>query len=237
MPYLLNDRLAPITSTIIFFEAEVTQVVSTFVQWQTPIQKKREVSLKRKPVRGSLEQALKSLLPLTSVEARRFLFIPTQSKWTAMFDNGWRGTDPSTYISKVIKCRALRVTAEPYTLTRDEPKARGRWGALIFSLYGPNSESIVDLNRSVYIANDGGKWEFKAIGTKQSFEEEQNYSLPRLHERFTLEMLERYLKSLGVNAFEESFYLPDGGAELVEKQGPTAKNLNEFSLEEARAHF
>jgi hypothetical protein len=168
MTLLLDNRLAPITSTIIFFEAEVGNTVTAFLEWQIPIQNKRGVSFDQSHLQGNLEGMFKSLLPLTSVERRRFLFFPTRSAWTAFFDNGHQGTDASTYICKPLNCRALRITAVPHT-KRD---GKGRYGAVIFSLYGPESNGPTNLVRSVYAANDGGEWVFNATGTKQSFEQE-----------------------------------------------------------------
>ena len=152
MTLLLDNRLAPITSTIIFFEAEVGNTVTAFLEWQIPIQNKRGVSFDQSHLQGNLEGMFKSLLPLTSVE-------------------------------------------------------RSRYGAVIFSLYGPESNGPTNLVRSVYAANDGGEWVFNATGTKQSFEQEDKYSSPQIRDRFTLEMLEHYLRVLGVQAFEEQFYL------------------------------
>jgi len=233
---LLDDRLAPITSTVIFFEADFVEAAAAFTSWQTPIQLKRGVSLVRSRVQGDLESVLRKLLPLTNVEERRFLFIPTRNSWTAFFANGHRGTDPSTYIATLLKCRAVRATAVLHTMSRDEQGARGRWGATIFSLFGPETSSASI--RSIYAANDGGKWVFDAYGLKQPFEETERYSARPIKDRFTPDMLDRYLQALGIHAFDEAFYqCEQRGAELVFKQGPSSPKLQEFSLEEVQSVF
>lgn len=94
MHALLDDRLAPLTSEIGFLEAARDEAVDAFGKWQAPIQRNRGVRLIRHNVSGGLERVLSALLPLTSVERRRHLFVPTVSPWTAYFDNGHQGTTP-----------------------------------------------------------------------------------------------------------------------------------------------
>src|SRR5262245_16759642 len=109
MKLLLEDRFAPITSTIGFLKAEPLAVTGAFLEWQSEIQSRRRGRLAMLAVAGSLENALRSLLPLTSVEARLFLFLPTKSGWTAFFDNRHQGTDAVpivSYLAKSMKCDA-----------------------------------------------------------------------------------------------------------------------------------
>jgi hypothetical protein len=90
---LYDDRYAPITKEIGFLECNATTAVVAFQEWQLPIQSGRGVRLNQRELGGAFPPKLESLLPLTSHEARRFLFLPTASKWTAYLDSGWRGTD------------------------------------------------------------------------------------------------------------------------------------------------
>jgi hypothetical protein len=54
---------------------------------------------------------LLSLLPLTSSDTRRYLFIPTNSDWTAYFDNSHTGAVPeySQYVALLLKTNSLRI--------------------------------------------------------------------------------------------------------------------------------
>ena len=52
-------------------------------------------------------------------------------------------------------------------------------------------------------------------------------------------MLRDYLKEFGVLAFEETFYLPLGRstAMLLQLKGPRYRQMQDYTLEEARADF
>lgn len=242
MRLLFDDRLAPITSEIGFVEADCSLATEAFVNWQSPIQKARGVSVTRRQVSGCLEDVLQALLPLTAVERRRFLFVPTASPWVAYFDNGYRGTDAMSvvsYLAKLIKCRGLRVVAVPDTVQGESASARGRYGATILEVYGPHDTEFLNYIRSISVANDGGRWGFHQAGTPLPFEDTTRYEAPRTRQRFTLDLLEGYLKELGLSPFDEDFYLPasDPCAEFIEKKGPVAPDLKEYTLAQARANF
>jgi hypothetical protein len=242
MPLLLDDRLAPITSEIGFLEAPCATAARSFVEWQAPIHEARGVTLRIRRVDGSLEAVLLALQPLTSVERRRHLFLPTRSAWTAYLDNGYQGTDAAStmsFLAERLHCRALRVVQVENTVTSQHRSACGQYGATILELYGPEQTDFLNYVRSVSVANDGGRWVFDQAGTVQPFEDTARYQARRIQDRFTPDMLADYLRALGVRAFEEDFYMPPGDptALLVEKIGSTAPNMQEYSLKEAKASF
>ena len=78
MEPLLQNRLSPITDGFGFLQCGLREAVDAYLTWQTPIQSARFVTLEQSALKGSLEEALLGLLPLTSVERRRFVFIPGQ---------------------------------------------------------------------------------------------------------------------------------------------------------------
>jgi hypothetical protein len=234
---LLHDVLAPITSEIGFLECELSRAVDSFVQWTQPIQQQRGVHLTCRESSGTLEEKLRSLLPLTSVEARRFLFVPTKSKWVAFFDNGHQGCDcvtPMAYLARTISCRAVRVAAVPNKTPKlKSGRWRGRYGAVILDLFDSEVKDYSNTRRSISVINDGGRWRFVQIGEPLPFEDTQIYSAKRIADRFPFEHLVRYLRHLGLEPFDERFYSDPGV--LIEKHGPNATGLREYSLEEVRA--
>jgi hypothetical protein len=224
---LFGGRFAPITSTIGFLRTDDSRAVQAFVDWQQDIQKKRGVSLVERKIQGDFEFAIQQLLPLTSVERRRYLFIPTRSNWTAFLDNGHQGTDvfsPLSYLAEKLSCEAARAT--------HVPEGRGKqYPAVVLELYGPNRSEFLNYVRSVAVTYDGRKWAFEAAGETQPFEEVARYSSRLARDRFTPEMLANYLKALGIRAFEQDFYCPEGReAILIEKSGPIAPAAREFQL-------
>ncbi|MFL5345037.1 MAG: hypothetical protein ACJ8AT_09590 [Hyalangium sp.] len=234
---LLEDRWAPVTSEMGFLELGAEQAAQAFATWQRGLPTSRDSTIEVIPVSGTFEQALSRLLPLTSGERqRRYLFIPTRSAWTAYVNSVWTGTDaasPMGTMARRLSIRCLRVVAVPHTLRGD----KGRYGGVMLDVFGPDQpEKILNYVRSIYAANDGGRWVFGHSGEPFPFEQVEQYQARRVRDRFTFEMLKDYLRHLGLAPFEEDFYLPPGSrAWLIQKTGPFTTVGREYTLEEARA--
>ena len=234
---LLEDRWAPVTSTMGFLELGAEQAAQAFATWQRGLMAPRGITVGVLPVTGTLEQVLSSLLPLASGETQRELFIPTRSAWTAYLENGWTGTDavsPMRYMTRWLGCRSMRVVAVPHTLRKHQG---GRYGAVMLDVFGPEQPGTIhNYVRALEVANDGGRWVFDQSGAPFPFEQVEKYQARRVRDRFTFEMLKDYLRHLGLAPFEEDFYLPPGScAWLVQKTGPFTTVGREYTLEEARA--
>ncbi len=234
---LLEDRWAPVTSTMGFLELGAEQAAQAFATWQRGLMISRGLTVEVIPVSGTLEQVLSCLLPLSGGATRRYLFIPTRSAWTAYIENGWTGTDaasPMGYMAERLSIRGLRVVAVPHTLRKD---GGGRYGAVMLDVFGPRQPGkSLNYVRSIYASNDGGRWVFGHSGEPFPFEQVELYQARRVRDRFTFEMLKDYLRHLGLAPFEEDFYLPEGSrAWLVQKTGPFTTVGREYTLEEARA--
>lgn len=234
---LLEDRWAPVTSEMGFLETSAEHAARFFAAWHGGLQAARGIAVKVRPVFGTLEQALRALLPLNGPETQRDLFIPTRSAWTAYVDNAWTGTDaasPMAYMARTLGCRGLRVVAVPHTLRKNQG---GRYGAVMLDMFGPEQPgNILNYVRALEVANDGGRWVFEQSGEPFPFEQVERYQERRVRDRFTFEMLKDYLRHLGLSPFEEDFYLPEGApAWLVEKTGTFTPNQRDYTLEEARA--
>lgn len=238
--FLLDERFAPTMSEMGFLEFDATKVRDAYVDWQSRIHPDRAV--RAREVAGTLPDRLESLLPLTSTEIRRTLLLPTRSRWTAYLENGWRGTDASpdvSYLCTVLGCRGLRAVSVDNTSTSERIGTRGRYGATILDTYTakPEGPTVSNTGRSIYAANDGGRWVFGADGTPFPFEDLRAYEARRIRDRFTHEMLDRYLRELGIRMFDADFFETDEPAYLVEKHGPTYPGMREYTLDEARADW
>ena len=227
MNALYGGRFAPITDTIGFLRCDAERAAQAFVAWQEGIQTPRGVELETSTAEVDLATALPKLLPLTSVERRRFLFIPTRSDWTAFVDNGHEGTDAYaqiSYLAEQIGCDGVRATWVP----EDRP---GQWPATVLELYGPHQTNFLNTVRSVAVAFDGSKWSFSADGAVQPFEEVARYKERSIKKRFDGPMLDAYLQQLGIAMFDDEFFAPRGSRTiLIEKVGPIAPNAREFPL-------
>ena len=79
------------------------------------------------------------------------------------------------------------------------------------------------------------KWDFGTGGEPLPFEETEKYSEKLARNRFTPEMLDRYLKHFGIDFFNENFYMPEGSkAYLFELKRDLYANEKEMTLEQAR---
>jgi hypothetical protein len=232
---LLEDRWAPVTSTMGFLELGAEQAAQAFATWLRGLPTSRDSTIEVLPVSGTLEQVLSSLLPLNGGERR--LFIPTRSAWTAYVDNQWTGTDAASAMSVMaqrLSIRCLRVVAVPHTRRKNQGV---RYGAVMLDVYGPKQPGkLNNYVRALGASNDGGRWVFDQSGEPFPFEQVEQYQARRVRDRFTFEMLKDYLRHLGLAPFEEDFYMPPGScAWLIQKTGPLTTVGREYTLEEARA--
>jgi hypothetical protein len=234
---LLEDRWAPVTSDMGFLQWDAERAARAFAAWQRGLLEPDGVTVEARPVKGSLEQVLSALLPLTDSERQRHLFIPTRSAWTAYVDNAYRGTDAvsaMSYMAEALGCRGIRLGAVPHTLHKD----KGRYGIVALEVYGPQRTQWLNYVRTLYAMNDGGRWVFGQSGEPFAFEKQEQYQSRRVKDRFTLDMLKEYLRHLGLSPFTEDFYLPEGApAWLVEKEGPLVRARREYTLAQAREDF
>jgi hypothetical protein len=179
MKLLFDERYAPITSTIGFFEADCKRTAEAYVQWQRDIGKpevraefernmmKGAVWVHEGPpsivepvewvtssVAGPLSHALEALPPLTRPWTTRFLIVPTASAWTAFFDNGVRGGDPNgplqVLCADMLKCRGVKIAARPDSLGRRVNRdERQRRGRYGASQFALYGPDMVDHSNSV----------------------------------------------------------------------------------------
>ncbi len=236
MNFLFNNTISPITSRIGFLEIGLEASVTAYEEWMVPILKDYGFELDRKIMNLNFKETLLKLQPLVSPIRTKFLFIPTDSNWTAFLDNGWRGADaspPIKVLSNRLNCKGLVFTAIPHTMpAKVENETKGRYGSTIMEVYGPDGDFL----RTIYSSNDGGKWVFGESGTPFDFENLTLYKAKKICDRFTPEILEEYLMKLGIEAFNESFYLPDSSdvSIMLTKRGPLPASHKEYSLHEVR---
>jgi hypothetical protein len=215
MKYLFDNKLAPLTFNWGFLEASVDAVGSAYVRWQRTILQSVKVTVVNLP----LADALRRLEPLDT-GSQRVLFLSTKARWTACFDNGTKGGNPSTFVGELaeqMKCRGVACGCIPNTLTRRDAGKLGTWGAVKFTLFAPEKREFLNIERGVSVTNDVRGWEFKAIGSVQDFEQVERYAATKIADRFTPEMLDGYCRALGINLFDEDFY---GGAGIVTHSYP-----------------
>ena len=230
MKYLLDNKLAPLTFNWGFLEADVAAAGAAYQRWQ----KKILQSVKVTSVDLPLADALRQLEPLDT-GSQRVLLQSTRSRWTACFDNGLKGGNPSTFVgelSQQMKCRGVTCGSIPNTLTKSDARKPGTWGAVKFTLFAPEEREYLNIERSVSVINDVRGWTFNSVGKVQDFEQVDRYAARKIADRFTPEMLEDYCRVFGIDLFNEDFY---GGKGFIIHSYPWfLPKLGTTTLAEAR---
>ncbi len=142
---------------------------------------------------GDFEE-LFALLPLTNQGLGRAVFVPLGSEWLLYLNNWVGGTDPVSVchlVATQAKCRTIKVV-----LTQ---RKRPYWPACVLETHnGARVNSHILWERLIGARNDGGRWKFDLEGDPFPFEEFEAYKRLRVRDRFTGDMLFRYLAALGV---------------------------------------
>jgi hypothetical protein len=214
MKALLDNRFAPITFTFGFVESPFDRLSEAFARWQQDLDAKFKTRTEITRFVAPLREALYRLEPLTD-PIDRDLLAETRSNWTGIFSNGLRGNDvasPVGYLSRLLLCRGLTVSSVPDRSLHADNDAIRIYGAVAFTLYGPERTDWLNRVRHVSVTNDVSGWKFAATGEVQPYEQVDKYKNHRLIERFTPEMLESYCRALGIEIFDDTFY---GGQSLV----------------------
>lgn len=229
MRTLLDERYAPITSSIGFLELSLVDAGQGLEEWRRSLYPEVRVSW---PTDG-FPRVLRHLEPLTTGARPRELLL-TAGKWTAYFDNSLRGTDAVStigYLTRKLQCSGLAIRVKPHTIGLPGVR-QGRAGSVQFELFGPERTGFLNYVRTVSVSFDGNKWVFNADGVEQSFEESANYRATRVRDRFNSSMLERYCQALGLDVFNSETYGPD--AIFIETKVPMPTNGISMTLAEAQ---
>jgi hypothetical protein len=224
---LLNDECSPTTDEVGFIELRVDLAAKIVAKrW------KRAIPIQVSNHTGPLKEILHRLLPLTSLDARRRVFVQTASRWTAYFDNGWRGTDSFAVVSTLAerRCLGMRVATNPASFggvrrSVDSP-------SVIWDVYGPDPNPILNYLRSISASDEGGgHWEFRQSGEPFPFEDLSRYAARRIKDRLPVELLLEYLEHFDIDLFNAEFYC--GPATMIEYMTPKHPETHEFATFEA----
>lgn len=222
---LFNNAFAPLTFSTGFLEADMNRVAKSFARWQW-------MTLHRVNTQAltcSLKEGLGRLEPLDSA-GQRVLWVATRSEFVAYFDNGFQGASPIStiaYLAEALDCTGLVCTYVP---------ALGKmWPSLKFTLISGRSSHPMRIQRAISLIKDVDGWQFAELGPPLPFEEVGRYQSPKKADRFTGDMLKSYCQKVGVEPFDESFYL--NNAILQEVKGLISPAVRGKSLLEVRSEM
>ena len=198
----LSTRAAYVLTDVGFVEGALNDVGEAFRRWQPRYH--------AVPVEGTLDDLLNRLNPLNDRVIPRRIFIAAGS-WSAYVDclagrNDSKGV--CRVLSKLMRTRALALDFSP-----EEPPCKDLPSQLpgvqmqIFD--GKTARVGAPYLRVIAAVLDGDRWVFDQSGEIQDFEDVANYTKRRIRDRFTVEMLDRYCRVLGVRLFDHDFYGPE----------------------------
>jgi hypothetical protein len=228
MRTILSERYAPITSSPGYLNLALDEAADALIAWRRRLGKAVKVAAGSEP----FPEVLRLLEPLTGAVTPRELLVEVTGGWTAYFDCGFRGTDafpPVSYLAEAVGCLGLTISATPHMVDPDNG-GEGRLGAVQFALFGAARTHFLNYIRVVEVVHDGTRWTFHQSGAEQPFEESDAYANSRVRERFTSEMLERYCRAVGVDAFNSAAYGPRSilvTSEIAAPPGDIVKSLGE----------
>ncbi|GFO57577.1 hypothetical protein GMSM_45840 [Geomonas sp. Red276] len=225
---MLIEHWHPVTKDMGIINAPVKEVVSELVAWHASLGMKYT----QKNIVTCFADALDALSPL-SMEKRRRLFVATKSGWTACFQSGIAGSDPSpamSVLSKRLGVLAMRICCTP---------TDAKWPGNIWEVYASpvsGGGQPLSYRRTIAAVNDGGRWVFEEAGPRFPFEKFDRYKLPRKRDRFTRDLLIEYLEQFGISPLSDDFYDVSKlcPAVMLENLTRWPKPPPEFTLEEAK---
>jgi len=185
-------------------KAPLEDVVKAFIDWKEPQVIKSGNSLKNARVKGSLEDVFIALQPLDY--PLKEVFIPAQNGYTFFTDN--RPTAESGRIRIISKSLNLPVY-QIWAHYKVEGKQVNGWGGGMFDYtLADGSYRAINLMKDI-------SWKFYEVGEPLPFEEFERYNEKLARNRFTPDMLERYCQQVGIDFFNEDFYMPSGSEAII----------------------
>ncbi len=206
-----------------FLKTPIDKAIKAYEQWSAdqvnPFVKRKTEFL------GNFEHLLMESLPFTY--PRRDIFFEAKNDWIGHYTNLNTTTYAADNVARRLNTTIIRASAWP----SDCGRSVNGWGGGEFSLWEGN---VYELTRHLMLSNQD-RWEFDSHGEPFPFEDVEKYKEKFARNRFTPEMLDKYLKEFGIDFFNESFFMPQGSkAYIMEYIRPPFENEKPMSLEEMR---
>jgi len=223
MKLLFNGKYAPLTDEISFIKTNVDDAVKAFEQWTAtsyePILQQKTKFFE------TFEQLLIESLPF--IYPYLSIFFEAKNGWIGHYGNYYNRTNEARNVARILNVPNIEVTAWP--------SVRGRivngWGGGMFHcLFGGEQR------RCIMLSEQENGWDFLNQGKPFPFEDVEKYKEKFARNRFTPEMLDKYLKELDIDFFNEDFYMPYGSKAYIIEQvrPPWNEDDKPISLEEMR---
>jgi hypothetical protein len=153
---------------------------------------------------GSIDEGLLALEPLGP--CNKFLLMRAKDRRTVLFANTFfRAVElPTWHASGTLGVSGWLVCNVPNTISRDHRS--GAYGARVVEYRTTENPYNQEPTFGVHVINDAGRWCFYRFGEKRDFEDQKAYKALRKPNRFTVEMLVRYCRELGIPVYDRDWY-------------------------------
>lgn len=226
MRFLFDNKYAPLTEGMAFIQENLDTVLEKYLDWMVPLIKEAIEMQKLHPEskwneynkqlpkiipkQGSFEDLLNEMMPFHYPEK------------TLLFEckNGWVGYLENGYTTETGRIRLIAERINEYKesiqvnawLGGGEKIANGWSGGAFTRDLGRRSS--LENYRNIMLS-DQDRWNLDQFGEPLPFEEVEKYSEKLVRNRFTPEMLQRYLLHYGIDFFNEDFYMPEGSKAYI----------------------
>jgi hypothetical protein len=192
------DRFRPATNCIAYYKSALADVSAACEDWL-----RSQCRLVVSCYDDDIDIALSRMFPMSNL---RNLFVQCNNGWTAHFIDG----DDRPKVRPIIERLRCRTAVAGYVSdTYDTATDRGTLGGVQLALYEAGTTDFFGDVRSIGVVNEWDRWMFDQSNTAPWwFEKIDMYKARRIRDRFTLHMLEEYLRAMDIHAYFKSFYLP-----------------------------
>ena len=226
MRFPFDNKFAPFTDSVAFIKCSVAIALEKYLEWVNNRGNTIYSSITYKSYSNKFSEMIELMLPFNHPEK------------VCIFEcaNGWTGYIENRSVTETGRIRqiASRIDKEKESLivkvwANSGGKKVNGWGGGGFTV-----NKGVDLIRLLMLS-DQDKWELDFYGEPLSFEETETYKERFVKNKFTPEMLKRYLLHFDIDFFNDDFYMPTGSKAYIIEMARDKYNHEEcLTLSEMR---
>ncbi len=224
---MFDNKFAPLTDSVSFIELEIDLALKNLLDWINNRGNDLYSKIDCKEFTGNFCDLIKEIGTISYPE--KTVLFQTKSNWIGYVENLITGTEiwRITQIAQRINNEKESIGVQAWYGGGN--KIANGWSGGSFSLFeGDNMKRHIMLS-------DQDKWEFDQSGTPLPFEEVEKYNEKLVRNRFTPEMLQRYLLHYGIDYFNDDFYMPEGSkAYIIEYVRDPYENEESKTLHQRR---
>lgn len=220
MRFPFDNKFAPLTDGFGFIEIDLESALKKYLEWITPqIEKRIKMSEIEKgwndyneklpkvtKFEGSFEELINASLPF--FYPQKTILFETKSNNIGYLEN-IRDTEIRRIGIIANNINALKQSIGVRAWGNSFGKIANGWGGGTFILFEGN-----DFKRSIELT-DQEKWQFDQGGEPLPFEDTEKYKEKFARNRFTPEMLQKYLLHYKIDYFNDDFYMPEGSKAYI----------------------